>query len=162
MPVPIVAVGGALKVASGVVDIVGAFGKTPSEKRAGKVVGGVLSSALQGNLTAVKCIRDRTTFGISAERAVWNTALQQIPRELLDQAVKYAAQIPAVDHSTPESAASTAIAREFHAPAPDAKLPSGEDATPDPGATPATGKPVPWVWVFVAVAVVVVLWFLKR
>jgi hypothetical protein len=88
--------------------------KTPSEKRAAAVAGQAVSSAASGNLTAAKMIAERTMLGIQKERAVWRAALKQIPPKILALVKKYDAQIPGVDHSTPESAVADALAREVN------------------------------------------------
>lgn len=93
------------------------FLKQPSEKRAAAVAPSLVQSAVQGNLTAVRAIRERSTFGIAKERAVWAGALAQIPPALLELERKHAAQIPGIDHKGPETAAQTAAARPFMAPA---------------------------------------------
>jgi len=86
--------------------------KAPSEKRAAKVVGAVVASALAGNLTAVKAIEHRAqpTFGLAKERAVWQMAWAQIPKKLRDALKKYADLVPAADHKNPETAAASALA----------------------------------------------------
>jgi len=85
--------------------------KTPSEKRAAKVVGAVVASAVSGNLTAAKAIMERTDLGIRKERAVWNAAWAQVPKKIKDLLKKYAELVPGVDHSNPESAAESALSR---------------------------------------------------
>lgn len=92
------------------------FLKTPSEKRAAAVAPALVSAAAAGNLTAVKAIQERSTFGIAAERAVWQNALNQVPVELQQLAKTLAGQIPGVDHKGPETAAQTALERAFMAP----------------------------------------------
>lgn len=88
---------------------------TPSEKRAAGVVGKVVASANAGNLTAAKCIQERVGIGIAKERAVWSGALSQVSAGVLANVEKYAGQIPPVDHTSPESAASSALANPFYA-----------------------------------------------
>lgn len=87
--------------------------KTPSEKRAANVANQLVSAAVAGNLTAAKAIAERTEFGIAKERAVWRKAFEQIPKEIVALVARYSDQIPGVDHSSPESAAETALSRAF-------------------------------------------------
>lgn len=85
--------------------------KTPSEKRAAGVAGQLVNAAVQGNLTAAKAILERTEIGIQKERKVWRAAAAQIPPTILALVKKYEEKIPGVDHSTPEAAGETALAR---------------------------------------------------
>lgn len=98
----------------------------PSEQRAAKVLPGVIQSALSGNLTAIKCMDERrgppgppTQVGVAKERAVWaggyNQVVTQRP-ELLTQYNQYKDKIPAINHSSPEAAAQSALANPFSAP----------------------------------------------
>lgn len=84
--------------------------KTPSEKRAAAVAGQLVASANQGNLTAAKAIMERMVIGIQKERAIWTAAAAQIPKNIKDLVKKYQDVIPGVDHSSPESAAQSALA----------------------------------------------------
>jgi len=84
--------------------------KKPSQARAGPVANALVNAAVAGNLTAAKAIKDRTTFGISKERAVWAAAAARIPPTIWTLVKKYDTQIPGVDHSTPESAGESALA----------------------------------------------------
>ena len=92
------------------------FLKKPSEVRAAAVVPALVSSAVAGNLTAVKAILERSTFGVQKERNVWLQAQSQLPPALIELARKHATSIPGVDHKGPETAAQTAIERAFLAP----------------------------------------------
>lgn len=100
-----------------VVGILGSLGglggrfKSPSEKRAAGAAGTMVNAAVNGNLTAAKAIAERTEIGIQKERAVWRKALAQIPPQIIALVKKYLDKIPGVDHSTPESAAETALSR---------------------------------------------------
>jgi len=97
----------------------------PSDKRAAAVMGGVIQSALTGNLTALKCLDERRTkpsftapIGISSERAVWEQGYQQAVTTKPELVAQYSAnrsRIPAIDHSSPETAAASALARPFSA-----------------------------------------------
>lgn len=89
--------------------------KTPSEKRAAKIAGAVVASAVSGNLTAAKAIEARTAIGIAKERAVWQSAWAQVPKRVKDLLKKYGELVPGVDHSTPELAAQEALARPVDA-----------------------------------------------
>lgn len=110
------------------VPVIGSVGFSlakPSDKRAAAVMGGVIQSALTGNLTAVKCLDERRTspsftapFGISSERAVWNSGYQQVVTTKPELVAQYSAnrsKIPAIDHTNPETAAASALARPFSA-----------------------------------------------
>lgn len=87
----------------------------PSEVRASAVIGKVIASANDGNLTAAKCIQERAGLGISKERAVWSGGLSKVSAGILANVEKYTDQIPPVDHTSPESAASSALANPFRA-----------------------------------------------
>lgn len=99
--------------------------KPSSESRANKVIGGVIQSALTGNLTALKCCDERrgppgppTQVGVAAERAVWAKGYQQIVTtkpELLTQYNNNKNKIPPIDHSSPERAAASALANPYSA-----------------------------------------------
>jgi hypothetical protein len=89
--------------------------KTPSEKRAAKIVGAVVASAVSGNLTAAKAIDERTSIGIVKERAVWRAAWAQVPKKIKDLLKKYAELVPGVDHTSPETAADSALSRAVDA-----------------------------------------------
>lgn len=101
--------------------------KKPSGKRAAAVIGGVINSALGGNLTAVKCLWERRNIaGIAKERAVWASGLNKVTSqkpELITLMTRYFSLIPAIDHSSPESAARTAIERVYTGPQPGSMLP---------------------------------------
>lgn len=101
----------AVLAASGLISKLGGRFKTPSEKRAGAVAGRMVDAAVRGNLTAAKAIAERTEIGIQKERAVWKKAFAQIPPNIIELVKKYNEQIPGVDHSSPEAAADSAIAR---------------------------------------------------
>lgn len=87
--------------------------RTPSEKRAAKVLPGVVSAALAGNLLAVKVLDERRNggahpAGIAKERAVWDKGYNQVLSQRPDLITAYQAAratLPVVDHSSPESAA---------------------------------------------------------
>lgn len=99
--------------------------KPSSESRANKVVGGVIQSALNGNLTAVKCLDERRTtplftqrFGVASENAVWEKGYQQVVTtkpELLAQYRNNRTKIPPINHASPETAAASALANPFSA-----------------------------------------------
>jgi len=89
--------------------------KTPSEKRAAGPAQALVNAAVQGNLTAAKAIAERTELGIQKERAIWRKAALQIPPKIMQLLQKYAEQVPGVDHSSPEAAAESAIARAVDA-----------------------------------------------
>lgn len=87
--------------------------KTPSEKRAAKIVPQILTAANTGNMNAVAILDVRRSIGISKERAVWSAAYNQINPAIL---AKYAAQrdkviasIPPGANANPESAAEWAL-----------------------------------------------------
>ena len=94
--------------------------KASSESRANKVIGGVIQSALNGNLTAVKCLDERRgtplftpRFGIPSENAVWEKGYQQVVTtkpELLAQYRNNRSKIPPINHAGPETAAASALA----------------------------------------------------
>jgi hypothetical protein len=89
--------------------------KEPSEKRAAKVLPQVVQSALSGNLIAVAVLFSRTTFGISAERAVWQGGYNQVAAQRPDVVAQYQARaasliVPAAAQSSPEAAAQYAVA----------------------------------------------------
>lgn len=109
-PVPALAVAALSKVG-----FLKGLGKTPSEKRAGKVASALISSAVQGNLTAAKAIEARQSIGIMKERSVWQAAWAQVPTKIKALLKKYAELVPGVDHSTPETAAQEALARAVDA-----------------------------------------------
>lgn len=92
------------------------FLKKPSDQRAAAVAPTLISSAVQGNLTAAKAMLERTQFGIAAERAVWQAAVAQLPPAIIQAVTKYKAQIPSVDQKGPETAAQTALERPFMLP----------------------------------------------
>jgi hypothetical protein len=89
--------------------------KTPSEKRAAGPAQTLVNAAVQGNLTAAKAIAERTEIGIQKERAIWRKAALQIPPKIMQLLQKYQEQVPGVDHSTPEAAADSALARAVNA-----------------------------------------------
>lgn len=99
--------------------------KTPSDKRAAKVLPSVVQSALSGNLTALKCLDERrgppgppTQVGVAAERAVWAGGYNQVVTQRPDLLALYQAnkaKIPAVNHSSPEAAAQSALANPYTA-----------------------------------------------
>lgn len=101
----------AVLAAAGAVSGIAKRFKTPSEKRAKKVLPGVVSAALAGNLLAIKVLDERRTrAGIEKERAVWRGGYTQVAQarpDLIAAYQKAAANLPAVDHSSPESAAQT-------------------------------------------------------
>jgi len=91
---------------------------TSSASRASKVIGGVIQSALNGNLTAVKCLDERRTIGVDSERAVWAQGYNQVVTskpELLAQYNNNRNKIPPIDESTPERAAASALANPYSA-----------------------------------------------
>jgi hypothetical protein len=104
----------------------------PSEQRAAAVLPSVVQSALSGNLTALKCLDERRTIGIAKEQAVWAGGYQQVVTqrpELLQLYNQNKARIPAVNESSPETAAASALANPY----------SGGGAAP--AATTAGDKP---------------------
>jgi len=108
---PLPAVIGAVLSAKGLVGKLGGRFKTPSEARAGGAAQQLVAAAVAGNLTAAKAIAERTEIGIQKERAVWRKAFTQVPASIVALVKKYEMQIPGVDHSTPEAAAESALAR---------------------------------------------------
>lgn len=104
--------------------------RTPSEKRAEPVAQQLVTAAVGGNLTAAKAIIERTQIGIAKERAVWNAALAQLPPELMKAVTRYKAQIPGVDHTSPEAAGSSALSRPFNVPGSGAGLSPGSTEGP--------------------------------
>jgi len=99
-----------LSVASKLPGLGGLF-KTASEKRAAKVAGALVASAVSGNLTAAKAINERQEIGIAKERSVWRSAWNQVPNKIRQQLKQYADIVPGVDHTSPESAAESALTR---------------------------------------------------
>jgi len=91
--------------------------KKPSEQRAAGAAATLVAAAVAGNLTAAKAIAERTEIGIQKERAVWRRAFAQVPKEIVAAVAKYQDKIPGVDHSGPEAAADSALARavDLHA-----------------------------------------------
>lgn len=91
--------------------------RAPSDARARAVIGQVISSAEGGNLTAAAVLDQRRFFGIVAERAVWasgwNTFVQAAPAVAASYA-QHKAEIPAIDNSTPETAAQSALSRAYY------------------------------------------------
>lgn len=85
--------------------------KTPSEKRAAKVAGSLVASAVSGNLTAAKAIEERQEFGIAKERSVWRSAWAQVPAKIKQQLKQFMELVPGVDHTSPETAAESALSR---------------------------------------------------
>jgi hypothetical protein len=94
--------------------------KTPSEKRARKVIPAVVASANSGNMAAVAILdRRRTSAGIQKERNEWEHGYSQIAASVLakylpDRA-KYLAAIPASAQASPEAAASYATGTQITA-----------------------------------------------
>lgn len=87
--------------------------KTPSEKRAAKVIGPVIAAANQGNLRAVAILDSRRDLGIAKERAVWANGFSKVSPSVLavygPQRAAIVAAIPASAKSGPEAAASWAL-----------------------------------------------------
>jgi hypothetical protein len=90
--------------------------KTPSDKRAKKVIGPVIASANSGNLTAVAVMDNRRRIGgagIASERAVWQNGFNQVTgavRAVYDPiASKILGSIPS-GYKGPEEAAAYALA----------------------------------------------------
>lgn len=100
-----------LGLAGGLAGKLGGRFKTPSERRAAGPAQALVDAAVKGNLTAAKAIAERTEIGIQKERAVWRKAFTQIPPNIVELVKKYNEQIPGVDHSTPEAARDSALAR---------------------------------------------------
>jgi hypothetical protein len=93
--------------------VLGISFKTPSEKRAAKVLGGVVNSANAGNLNAVAILDSRRYIGIAKERAVWSGGFNRVSssvRAAYDpMAAALKAGIPASAQSGPEAAAQWAL-----------------------------------------------------
>jgi len=92
---------------------------TPSEKRAAKVLPSVVQSALNGNLTAWRCLDERRTIGIAKERVVWVGGWQQASTQrpdLLTLYNQYKSKVPAVNNTNPEAAAASVLANPYSAP----------------------------------------------
>lgn len=127
-PLPAVAsilsggVGGVLTSIGGALGISPGRFKAPSEKRAARVIPGLIASALGGNLTAAAAIVERATStggaGVTkgAELVLWKQAAAQLPAGLVASVQKYFKQIPHIDHSNPEMAAASALAQPFQIP----------------------------------------------
>lgn len=85
--------------------------RTPSDKRAKRVLGGVVSAALDGNLVAIKVLAERRynpPTGIASERAVWQSGYNQVASQRPDLIAAYEKAkpgLPKIDHSSPEAAA---------------------------------------------------------
>lgn len=150
--------GAVTSIASGVTSIASGFGvsfKTPSDKRAAKVLPSVVQSALAGNLTALRCLDERrgppgppTQVGVAAERAVWAGGYSQVVTQRPDLLTLYNANkgnIPAINHSSPEAAAASALAQPY----------TGANA----GANPATPSSTPALAAAGAQLAKMPLWF---
>lgn len=106
--IPVVA--GAAKIISSKIHI--SF-KTPSEKRAAKVLPGVVAAAMGGNLLAVKVLDTRRFLGIQKERDVWASGYNQVAQARPDLISAYEAHkdsLGAIDQSGPEAAAASITA----------------------------------------------------
>lgn len=132
--------------------------KPTSQSRASKVIGGVIQSALAGNLTALKCLDERQRIGIAAERAVWQAGYQQVVTtkpELLGQYNSNKSRIPPIVHTNPESAAASALANPYSASG--VQTPTAVISQTDPALSvvsqmiPSTGKGLP-LWVLLLLA----------
>jgi hypothetical protein len=87
--------------------------KTPSEKRARKVIPAVVASANSGNMAAVAILDSRRTrAGIQKERNEWSHGFDQVAASVLAKytpdRLKYIAAIPPDAQASPEAAASYA------------------------------------------------------
>lgn len=148
--------GAVTTIASGI-NLGGISFKEPSEKKAARVLPSVVQSALSGNLTAWKCLDERRTrAGIVKEREVWIAGWQQVATARPDLLATYEAnkdKIPAINHTSPEAAAQSALANPFTAP-------SGPARTTPPSTPPLnkafnglerTGSNMP-LWLVLALA----------
>lgn len=122
---------------------------TSSAARASKVIGGVIQSALNGNLTAFKCLSERRTIGVADERAVWAQGYNQVVTskpELLAQYNNNINRIPPIDQSSPERAAASALANPYSASG--VQTPAAVITADTP---PLAGKGLP-LWVLLLLA----------
>lgn len=91
--------------------------KTPSDKRAERVLGGVVSAANSGNLNAVAILDTRRNIGIAAERAVWAKGYAQLSSAVLaaytPNRAAIIAAIPASAQKSPEAAAAWATGTPY-------------------------------------------------
>lgn len=140
-----------------VLPLVNSFGpkislKEPSDKRAAKVVPQVVQSAVAGNLLAIAVLASRSTYGISAERAVWQNGYNQVASSRPDlvqqyQARKASLQVPGFPD--PETAAQWATANVITASSTSpGVVPPGTPTNPPPigdaGAPTATSSAKMW------------------
>lgn len=91
----------------------------PSDKRAQAVLPSVVQSALNGNLTAWRCLDERRTIGIASERTVWANGWAQASTQrpdLLALYNQYKSKVPAVNNANPEAAAASVLANPYSAP----------------------------------------------
>lgn len=95
--------------------------KTPSEKRAARVVPDIVASANQGNFRAVAILDSRQFIGISKERAVWAHGYAQVAPQIIaaytPNRSKYIGAIPSTAQAGPEAAASYALSKDVAPPA---------------------------------------------
>lgn len=139
---------------------------TPSEKRAAKVLPSVVQSALTGNLTAFKCLDERRTIGIAKERAVWVGGYNQVVTQRPDLIAIYNQhkdKIPALNHSSPEAAAQSALANPYAAPGTTQNTVSAPDKPALSAAFDSTVKAagnLP-LWVTLVIAGAAGWWFYK-
>lgn len=86
--------------------------KTPSEKRAAKVIPGVVSAANAGTMAAVAILDTRRNIGIAKERAEWAKGFAQVSASVLaaytPNRAKWVDSIPSSAQAGPEAAASYA------------------------------------------------------
>jgi hypothetical protein len=90
-----------------------------SDKRAQAVLPSVVQSALNGNLTAWRCLDERRNLGIATERAVWASGWAQASTQrpdLLALYNQYKSKVPAVNNTSPEAAAASVLANPYSAP----------------------------------------------
>jgi hypothetical protein len=124
--------------------------KTPSEKRARKVIPGVVASANSGNLTAVAVMDNRRRIGgagIAKERAEWEKGFSQVSAPVkasyIPVAGRLLASIPS-GYKGPEEAAQYALANPQGVPQQSVTVtPSVGPAIPAQSPSDATGAPLP-------------------
>lgn len=123
--------------------------KTPSDKRAKKVIGPVIASANSGNLTAVAVMDNRRRVGgagIASERAVWQNGFNQVTgavRAVYDPiASRILGSIPS-GYKGPEEAAAYALANPQGPPAAGTSAPptQGVPTPQQPSVLPPPAQP---------------------
>lgn len=111
--------------------------KESSASRASKVVPSVVQSATGGNLLAIGVLESRTTYGVAAEKSVWQQGYNQVAGARPDliqawQQRKATVQIPGF--AGPEDAAQWATSHTLTV-----NSPVGQDLTPGSTQVPPAG-----------------------